>query len=78
MPPKSPVAGVTSPLLDVILLPMGATDLRISEFPTTTESIKTDDTQHAQNWTGVCTVSVKTDDVKSDYNDNDDRMGPKF
>ena len=27
---------------------------------------------------GLHPVSVKTDDVKSDYNDNDDRMGPKF
>ena len=26
-----------TPLIDVVLLPMGATDLRVAEFPTTTE-----------------------------------------
>eukprot|EP01051_Picozoa_sp_SAG22_P002041 SAG22_NODE_86_length_21440_cov_288.248700_28_plen_301_part_00 len=35
-PPKSPVASVTSKLVEVTLLPFGATDLRISEMPTTT------------------------------------------
>eukprot|EP01051_Picozoa_sp_SAG22_P002134 SAG22_NODE_93_length_20834_cov_27.179503_12_plen_294_part_00 len=35
MPPKSPVSGVAGPLHDAILLPMGATDLRVAEFPTT-------------------------------------------
>ena len=35
MPPKSPVGGVAGPLHDAILLPMGATDLRVAEFPTT-------------------------------------------
>jgi hypothetical protein len=35
MPPKSPVGGVAGPLRDTILLPMGATDLRVAEFPTT-------------------------------------------
>ncbi len=35
LPPKSPVSGVKAPLVDVVLLPMGATDLRVAEFPTT-------------------------------------------
>eukprot|EP00656_Telonema_subtile_P012443 TRINITY_DN16266_c0_g1_i3.p1 TRINITY_DN16266_c0_g1~~TRINITY_DN16266_c0_g1_i3.p1 ORF type:complete len:778 (-),score=153.24 TRINITY_DN16266_c0_g1_i3:294-2627(-) len=35
MPPKSPVPGVSTPLIDVMLLPIGATDLRVAEFPTT-------------------------------------------
>ena len=35
LPPKSPVEGVQAPLVDVVLLPMGATDLRVAEFPTT-------------------------------------------
>lgn len=35
LPPKSPVSGVMAPLIDVKLLPMGATDLRVAEFPTT-------------------------------------------
>ena len=30
-----PWQGVTTPLVDVVLLPMGATDLRVAEFPTT-------------------------------------------
>jgi hypothetical protein len=30
-----PWQGVTIPLVDVVLLPMGATDLRVAEFPTT-------------------------------------------
>ena len=34
-PPRSPVASVTSELVEVTLLPFGATDLRISEMPTT-------------------------------------------
>ena len=37
-PPKSPVSSVTSKLVEIILLPFGATDLRISEMPTTTSS----------------------------------------
>merc|ERR1712192_99814 len=36
-PPQSPVKAAHSlPLVDVVLLPYGATDLRIGEFPTTT------------------------------------------
>ena len=37
LPPKSPVPKVTSPLIDVVLLPMGATDLRVAEFATTSD-----------------------------------------
>ena len=32
-PPQSPVTS-TAPLMDLLLIPYGATDLRISEFPT--------------------------------------------
>lgn len=35
MPRRSPVSGVTAPLIDVVLLPFGATDLRVAELPTT-------------------------------------------
>ena len=35
-PPQSPVGGAGAlPLVDVVLLPYGATDLRVGEFPTT-------------------------------------------
>ena len=37
LPPTSPVSGVSSPLVDVVLLPMGATDLRVAEFATTAQ-----------------------------------------
>ena len=33
--------GVATPLIDVVMLPMGATDLRVAEFPTTTATTTT-------------------------------------
>ena len=38
LPPTSPVLGITSPLQHLVLIPYGATDLRIAEFPTTVAS----------------------------------------
>ena len=35
LPPTSPVRGVTKAMQELTLNPYGATDLRISEFPTT-------------------------------------------
>jgi len=37
-PPMSPMKGVTTKLQDLVLLPVGATNLRIAEFPTTVAS----------------------------------------
>merc|ERR1712192_143763 len=34
VPPASPLHHLTTPLKDLLLLPYGATDLRIAEFPT--------------------------------------------
>lgn len=61
LPPSSPVPGVTSLVEERLLLPFGATELRLAELPTTTASTSlhsSDDGQERRR------QAFKTDDVK--------------